>query len=257
MSENFELRVQRLENIVSAKFIEQKAASDHAAQRFNRLIGTLADASVELKEHQEKLEIVLKGILANSQADVFNTKETLSQISKTRLSFAHFVDELEGMKNLSAHIDEEMSALKKEFKGQHFLAKVVSTQPSVVDTTPSQVDTRWLSQGTILPSLGQCVDTPYGQVDTLRKRFHLRLLLDTWHPREMMDQSWILCPRTPRVSLGYLGYKYPPIRHPSKKNLLRASRNWFWWQEEFISLLLLSWCFLKPFLICSSMRSGD
>ncbi|MQM16398.1 hypothetical protein Taro_049353, partial [Colocasia esculenta] len=116
MSENFELRIQRLENTVSAKFIEQKAASDHATQRFNRLIGTLADASVELKEHQKELEIVLKGILANSQADVFNTKETLSQISKTRLSFAHLVDDLESMKNLSAHIDEEMSALKKEFK---------------------------------------------------------------------------------------------------------------------------------------------
>ncbi|MQM13377.1 hypothetical protein Taro_046302 [Colocasia esculenta] len=116
MSENFELRIQRLENTVSAKFIEQKAASDLAAQRFNRLIGTLADASVELKEHQEELETVLKGILVNSQADVFNTKETLSQISKTRLSFAHLVDDLESMKNLSAHIDEEMSKLKKEFK---------------------------------------------------------------------------------------------------------------------------------------------
>ncbi|MQL75885.1 hypothetical protein Taro_008268 [Colocasia esculenta] len=83
MSENFELRVQRLENTMSAKFIEQKTASDHAVQRFNRLIGTLGDASIELKEHQKELETVLKGILANSQADVFNTKETLSQISKT------------------------------------------------------------------------------------------------------------------------------------------------------------------------------
>ncbi|MQL87600.1 hypothetical protein Taro_020150, partial [Colocasia esculenta] len=116
MSETFELRIQRLENTVSAKFIEQKAASDHATQRFNRLIGTLGDASIELKEHQKELEIVLQGILANSQADVFNTKETLSHISKTRLSFAHLVDDLESMKNLSAHIDEEMSALKKEFK---------------------------------------------------------------------------------------------------------------------------------------------
>ncbi|MQM01151.1 hypothetical protein Taro_033902 [Colocasia esculenta] len=76
----------------------------------------MADASVELKEHQKKLEIVLQGILANSQADVFNTNQTLSEISKTRLSFAHIVDNMEGMKNLSAHIDEEMSALKQEFK---------------------------------------------------------------------------------------------------------------------------------------------
>ncbi|MQM19216.1 hypothetical protein Taro_052216, partial [Colocasia esculenta] len=142
MSENFELRIQRLENTVSAKFIEQKAASDHATQRFNKLIGTLVDASVELKEHQAELEIVLKGILANSQADVFNTKETLSQISKTRLSFAHLVDDLESIKNLSAHSDEEMSALKKEFK----------------------VDTRDLSQGIDLPVWDSVVCEPSSSV---------------------------------------------------------------------------------------------
>ncbi|MQL84356.1 hypothetical protein Taro_016864 [Colocasia esculenta] len=116
MSETFELRIQRLENTVSAKFIEQKAASDYAAQRFNRLIRTMADASVELKEHQKKVEIVLQGILANSKADVFNTKQTLHEITSTRLSFAHLVDDLENMKNFSAHIDEEMFALKQEFK---------------------------------------------------------------------------------------------------------------------------------------------
>ncbi|MQL77949.1 hypothetical protein Taro_010369 [Colocasia esculenta] len=161
MPESFELRIQRLENTVSAKFIEQKAASDHATQRFNRLIGTLADASVELKEHQEELEIVLKGILANSQADVFNTKETLSHISKTRLSFAHLVDDLESMKNLSAHIDEEMSALKKEFKllnrpGTNIYCKDgVDTPHTGVDTMfqdlRQKVDTRDLSQGIDLP----------------------------------------------------------------------------------------------------------
>ncbi|MQL98282.1 hypothetical protein Taro_030986 [Colocasia esculenta] len=183
MSANFELRIQRLENTVSVKFIEQKAASDYAAQRFNRLIGTMADASIELKKHQQTLETVLKGILANSQADVFNTKQTLSEISKTRLSFAHLVDDLENMKNFSAHIDEEMSALKKEFKvlnrpGTNIFCKgsVDTTIPGVdtmvqnkgrnvkkspsqvdtspeqkVDTTSSQVDTRDPSQGTVLP----------------------------------------------------------------------------------------------------------
>ncbi|MQM23683.1 hypothetical protein Taro_056750, partial [Colocasia esculenta] len=175
MSVNFELRIQRLENTVSAKFIEQKAASDYAAQRFNRLIGTMADASIELKEHQQKLEIVLQGILANSQADVFNTKQTLSEISKTRLSFAHLVDDLESMKNLSAHIDGEMSTLKKEFKvlnrpGTNIFCKGsvdttilgvdtmvqnkgrnVKKSPSQVDTSPEQVDTRDLFHGTVLP----------------------------------------------------------------------------------------------------------
>ncbi|MQL85302.1 hypothetical protein Taro_017825 [Colocasia esculenta] len=116
MSANFELRIQRLENTVFAKFIEQKAASDYTAQRFNRLIGTMADASIELKEHQDKLEVVLQGILANSQADVLNTKQTLSEITKTKLSFAHIVDDMEGLRNLSAHIDEEISTLKQEFK---------------------------------------------------------------------------------------------------------------------------------------------
>ncbi|MQL70056.1 hypothetical protein Taro_002372 [Colocasia esculenta] len=108
MSSNFELRIQRLENTLSAKFIKKKTASDYAAQRFNRLIGTMADASVELKEHQQKLEIVLQGILANSQADVFNTKQTLYEINNIRLSFAHME--------------------------QTFSAKVVSTQPSLVST---------------------------------------------------------------------------------------------------------------------------
>ncbi|MQM15249.1 hypothetical protein Taro_048191 [Colocasia esculenta] len=162
MSESFELRIQRLENTVSAKFIEQKAASDHAAQRFNRLIGTLADASVELKQHQEELKIVLKGILANSQADVFNTKETLSQISKTRLSFAHLVDNLESMKNLSAHIDEEMSALKKEFKVLNRPGTNISCKGSV-DTTINGVDTMVQKKGKNVKKRSSSVDTSPGQ----------------------------------------------------------------------------------------------
>ncbi|MQM20782.1 hypothetical protein Taro_053810 [Colocasia esculenta] len=142
----------------------------------------MADASIELKEHQQKLEIVLQGILANSQADAFNTKQTLYEISNTRLSFAHMVDDLESMKNLSAHIDEEMSALKQEFKvlnrpGTNIFCKgsvnttilgvdtmvqnkgknmkkspsQVDTSPEQVDIESSQVDTRDLSQGSALP----------------------------------------------------------------------------------------------------------
>ncbi|MQL93469.1 hypothetical protein Taro_026113 [Colocasia esculenta] len=161
MSENFELRIQRLENSVSAKFIEQKAALDHATQRFNRLIGTLANASVDLKEHQEKLETVLQGILANSQVDVFNTKETLSQISKTRLSFAHLVDDLESMKNLTAHIDEEMSTLKKEFKVLNRPGTNISCQGSV-DTTINGVDTMVQSKGRNVKKRSSSVDTSPG-----------------------------------------------------------------------------------------------
>ncbi|MQL77722.1 hypothetical protein Taro_010146 [Colocasia esculenta] len=97
-----------------------------------------------------------------------------------------------------------------------------------VDTRPGQVDTRDRSQRNkstnFYISLGQCVDTPYGQVDTLRKLCDLRFLLDMWHPRELMDRPWIVCPRTPRVPLDYLGYKYPPIGHPSDQNLFRASQ---------------------------------
>ncbi|MQL73293.1 hypothetical protein Taro_005621 [Colocasia esculenta] len=188
MSENFELRIQRLENSVSARFIDQKAASDHATQRFNRLIGTLADGSVDLKEHQEKLEIVLQGILANSQADVFNTQETLSQISKTRLSFAHLVDNLESMRNLSAHIDGEMSALKKEFKvlnrpgwsagssssSQPMSNEFTAIQAAMdnifckgsVDTTILGVDTMVQNKGRNVKKSPSQVDTSPGQVDT-------------------------------------------------------------------------------------------
>ncbi|MQL82098.1 hypothetical protein Taro_014564 [Colocasia esculenta] len=142
MSQAFELRIQRLENSVSAKFIEQKAASNYAAQRFKRLIGTLADASVQLKEHQQKLEIVLQGILENSQADVFNTKQTLHKITSTRLSFAHFVDDLESMRNFNAHIDNQITDLTKEFKimqrpgTKTFCKDGVDTPHNGVDTTP-------------------------------------------------------------------------------------------------------------------------
>ncbi|MQL76003.1 hypothetical protein Taro_008395 [Colocasia esculenta] len=78
------------------------------------------------------------------------------------------------MKNLSAHIDGEMSALKQEFKvlnrpGTNIFCKgsvdtmvqnkgrnvkkspsQVDTSPEQVDTTSSEVDTRDLFQGTVL-----------------------------------------------------------------------------------------------------------
>ncbi|MQM21924.1 hypothetical protein Taro_054971 [Colocasia esculenta] len=167
MSESFKLKVQRLENTMSAKFIEQKAASDHAIQRFNRLIGTLADASIELKEHQDKLEMVLQGILANSQADVFNTKETLTQISKTILSFAHLVDDLESMKNLSAHIDSEMTDLKKELKNINKYglgSSSSSAQPSSVDLSTLQYT---MSDNRTYNFFKGSVDTPHTGVDTM------------------------------------------------------------------------------------------
>ncbi|MQM01175.1 hypothetical protein Taro_033924 [Colocasia esculenta] len=152
---------------MSAKFIEQKAASDHAVQRFNRLFGTLADASVELKEHQDKLEKVLQGILANSQADVFNTKETLTQISKTRLSFAHLVDDMESMKNMSAHIDNEMTDLKKELKNINKYglgSSSSSAQPSSVDLSSHQYT---MSDNRTHNSFKGSVDTPHTGVDTM------------------------------------------------------------------------------------------
>ncbi|MQL96770.1 hypothetical protein Taro_029450 [Colocasia esculenta] len=131
----------KLENSVNAQFIKQKEAADHATQRFNKLVGTLADASLELKEHQETLEKVLQGILANSQTNLFKSQEAVSQISKTRLSFAHMVDDLEGMKNLSAHIDNEMSILKKELRdiNRHgFTSSSSSSQSILADLSAFQ-----------------------------------------------------------------------------------------------------------------------
>ncbi|MQM12981.1 hypothetical protein Taro_045901 [Colocasia esculenta] len=214
MTENFELKVQRLENTMSAKFIEQKAASDHAVQRFNRLIGTLADASIELKEHQEKLERVLQGILANSKADVFNTKEILSQISKTKLSFAHLVDDLESMKNLSAHIDEEMSDLKKEFKALHRHGGTAGTNiycKGSVDTPHTGVDTMLQALSQKMKKWSTSVDTRPGQVDTRDRSqrnkstdFYLRSTLDA--VRSTLETS----PRRPVL-------QYSPVcRHEMK-----------------------------------------
>ncbi|MQL96655.1 hypothetical protein Taro_029338 [Colocasia esculenta] len=78
MSENFELRIQRLENSVNGQFIKQKEVAEHATHRFNKLIGTLGDASVQLKEHQDQLEKVLQEILANTQKNLFNSQEAVT-----------------------------------------------------------------------------------------------------------------------------------------------------------------------------------
>ncbi|MQL81119.1 hypothetical protein Taro_013568 [Colocasia esculenta] len=212
MSEAFELRVQRLENTVSAQFIKQKEASDYAAQRFNRLIGTLADASLDLKEHQDKLEKVLEGILENFQQNLFNIQEAVNQISKTRLSFAHMVDDLEGMKNLSAHIDEEMSNLKKEFKTLHrhggtassssssqpisadlsVLQATMST-PDAVRSTPDAVrSTPNADRSTLDASPRRPVLPDWDKVSTLD---HLRSTLET-SPRELFCLSGTVCRHT-------------------------------------------------------------
>ncbi|MQL82143.1 hypothetical protein Taro_014607 [Colocasia esculenta] len=158
----------------------READSDQVCYRFNGLgrgipphIGTLADALVDLKEHQEKLETVLKGILANSQADVCNTQETLSQISKTRLSFAHLVDNLESMRNLSAHIDEELSALKKEFKVLNRPGTNISCKGSV-DTTINSIDTMVQNKGRNVKKRSSSVDTSPGQVDTTSSQVDTR-----------------------------------------------------------------------------------
>ncbi|MQM23343.1 hypothetical protein Taro_056407 [Colocasia esculenta] len=100
------------------------------------------------------------------------------------------------MKNLSAHIDEEMSKLKKEFKvlNRHgtniyckggvdtphtgvdtmfqALRQKVKKWSTSVDTRPGQVDTRDKSQRNMLTgfylrsTLNQMVDTKCWQVDT-------------------------------------------------------------------------------------------
>ncbi|MQL79191.1 hypothetical protein Taro_011628 [Colocasia esculenta] len=91
MSTSFELRIQRLENTVSAKFIEQKAASDYAAQ-------------------------------------------------STRLSFAHFVDDLEtGSSSSSQPIATDLARIQATLmensdRMEHFLVDTLSEQ---VDTGPS------------------------------------------------------------------------------------------------------------------------
>ncbi|MQM00170.1 hypothetical protein Taro_032901 [Colocasia esculenta] len=126
LADIFELRIQRLESTLNGQFIRQKEIAEHATHRFNRLIGTLGDSCGQLKELQDKLEIVLQGILANTQRGLFNSQEVVSQVSKTQLSFAHLVDDMEGMKNL-AHIDQEMAALKSELRSFHSHGSIPSS----------------------------------------------------------------------------------------------------------------------------------
>ncbi|MQM11733.1 hypothetical protein Taro_044645 [Colocasia esculenta] len=121
----------------------------------------MADASVELKEHQNKLEIVLQGILANSQADVFNTKQTLSEISKTRLSFAHLVDNMEGT-NIFCKGNVDTTILGVDTMVQN-KGRNVKKSSSQVDTSPKQVDTRDLSQGLVLPVWDNVSTHPLGR----------------------------------------------------------------------------------------------
>ncbi|MQM10276.1 hypothetical protein Taro_043168 [Colocasia esculenta] len=117
----------------------------------------------------------------------------------------------------------------------------VPKEPSwqCVDTASSSVDTGDPSQRTNSASLGQCVDTLLGQVDTLRKLFYIKFHRDTWHPRVHMDRSWIMCPRPPRVRLDTLGYKYPPIGHPTQENFSEPSRNPFAARSVLLPVLAL------------------
>ncbi|MQL89087.1 hypothetical protein Taro_021655 [Colocasia esculenta] len=198
MSESFELRIQRLENSVNGQFIKQQEASHHATQRFNRLIGTLDDASLELKEHQETLEKVLQGILANSQTNLFNSQEAVSQISKTKLSFAHMVDNLEGMKNLSAHIDNDMSILKKELSliNKHGIARIDISCKGSVDTPPTGVDT--MLQTIRQNDEEKCVDTGSSGVGTRSSSQKTCLsVLDSVSTQPEVVSTLVTLPREP------------------------------------------------------------
>ncbi|MQL68444.1 hypothetical protein Taro_000747, partial [Colocasia esculenta] len=148
----------------------------------------------------------------------------------------------------SSGVDTKPSSQRTQLTGLYS----VSTQPQVVC-----VDTSGPSQRTNSASLGQYVDTLLGQVDTLRKLFHFKFHLDMWHSRVHMDPSWIMCPCTPRVLLDTLGYKYPPIGHPTQENLFIAFQKSFWRQEEFSSLFLLLLCCCNQILISPSTRSED
>ncbi|MQL75471.1 hypothetical protein Taro_007840 [Colocasia esculenta] len=221
--------------------------------------------------------------MANSQTSLFNSQEAVNQISKTRLSFAHLVDDLESMKNLSAHIDSEMSALKKELKninkhgpgsssfsvqpssvdlsaiedtmsdnsqrleeiGQTFLAKVVSTHLLLVSTQ-------------CFKAKAECCRN--GEVDTLWKLCDLKSLLDTWHSRDLVDRPSIVCPRPPRVLLDILVINTLLIGHPTareQESLQEPSRNPFWRQRELSYLVLLPLCFFNPIPTSPSTRSDN
>ncbi|MQM15411.1 hypothetical protein Taro_048356, partial [Colocasia esculenta] len=115
MSDRFELRIQRLENSVNGQFVRQQEAAEHPPRRFNRLIGTLGDACTQLQDLQLKTQGVLASIFDNTQQGLHSSRETVTQVSKTHLSFAHLVEDMGRMRTLIAHIDQEMAALRTDF----------------------------------------------------------------------------------------------------------------------------------------------
>ncbi|MQM14550.1 hypothetical protein Taro_047480 [Colocasia esculenta] len=139
------------------------------------------------------------------------------------------------MKNLSAHIDEEMSELKKEFKILNRHGTIIYYKGSVdtphdgvdtmfqalsqnmknwstsVDTRPGQVDTRGRSQRILFTGLFSQVDNRCRHVDTRwpsqkacftvwdRSTLdHLRSTLET-SPRELFCQCGTVCRHTSRA----------------------------------------------------------
>ncbi|MQM19800.1 hypothetical protein Taro_052812, partial [Colocasia esculenta] len=147
MSTSFELRIQRLENTVSAKFIEQKAASDYAAQMFNRLIGTMADASLQLKEHQQKLETV---------------QTFLQKMCRHTLPWCRHNNT-----DSKAKGEETLRLCRHKSRVCRHELQFFRNQSTQVDTLLEQIDTGSSSQNSQFAELGQQVDTLSEQrVDT-------------------------------------------------------------------------------------------
>ncbi|MQM05310.1 hypothetical protein Taro_038117, partial [Colocasia esculenta] len=118
----------------------------------------------------------------------------------------------------SSGVDTKPSSQRTQLTGLYS----VSTQPQVVC-----VDTSDPSQRTNSASLGQCVDTLRGQVDTLRKLFHFKFHLDTWHSRVHMDRSWIMCLRTQGYFWTHWAINTLKLAIQPKRTFSEPSRNPF------------------------------
>ncbi|MQM21105.1 hypothetical protein Taro_054139 [Colocasia esculenta] len=147
MSKNFELRIQRLENTVSGKFIEQKVASDHATQSrvwdsepqpvglFHRpeqasLLGQGGCRRPwSLRRLHLRRQIEVKRRYPSEKKELDRRNKNPPQAPPARresLSSCHHRCLLLCTSCLFRTPDRS--------QGQHFLTKVVSTQPSVVST---------------------------------------------------------------------------------------------------------------------------
>lgn len=115
MSNRFDMRLARLENRMESKFLQQEEHADHAASKFNRLVGTSGDVSTHTSLLQTRLHNELQRM--ENQLRQGNTlhRESITEIQKVRLSYAHPVDRMDSLAQDYAFLRQHATELRAEF----------------------------------------------------------------------------------------------------------------------------------------------